>query len=180
MLQRAFMLSFLLLSACSSPLSDKNKPTVEIKAIDTVVKKYNVEEEISEENDKATYFVLIADTSSSYQLLHQKMIALHSQLKIPIDTMGRSYNAAKDLIALAENDEDELYAGAYYPRRFPSDNLSLEYLNFYSKQSEEKTIALVTGIYEREQSADSALSIIREFEKNAFAVKADIYIGCIH
>lgn len=180
MLRRTYILSFLLLNACNSPLSDKNKPTAEIKTIDCVVKNTIVDEAKSEENDEATYFVLIADTGFNYLVLHQKMIALHSQLKIPIDTMGRSYNEAKELIVLPDNDEDELYAGAYYPRRFPSDNLSLEYLNFYKKQSDEKTIALVTGIYETEKSADSALSIIKELEKKAFIVKAEIYIGCMH
>lgn len=180
MSRRLYLLPLLLLSACGGPITDKNKPTVEIKTVDTVVKNNEIPEDFSEENNEATYFVLIADTGLNYYTLRQKMTALHAQLKIPIDTMGRFYNEKKNLIALPDNDDDELYAGDYYPRRFPSDNLSLEYLNFYTTKSDEKTIALVSGIYETEHSADSALSIIKGIEQNAFIVKATIYIGCIH
>ena len=94
--------------------------------------------------------------------------------------MGRYYNKTKDLIVLPEDDEDEIYAGTYFPRRFPSENLSLEYLTFYQSQSREKTIALVTGIYETEISADSALTVLRMTESKVFKIKADIYVGCLH
>ena len=94
--------------------------------------------------------------------------------------MGRFYNKSKNLIALPDNDKDEIYAGDYFPRRFPSDNLSLEYLNFYQRQAGKKTIALVTGIYETEKGADSALAVLHRSEKKVFKIKADIYVGCMH
>jgi hypothetical protein len=94
--------------------------------------------------------------------------------------MGRFYNKTKNLIALPDKDEDEIYAGDYFPRRFPSDNLSLEYLNFYQEQSGEKTIALVTGIYETERSADSALTVLRKTADKVFKIKAYIYVGCVY
>ncbi len=128
----------------------------------------------------ATYFVVVADTSLDYNVLHKKMFKLSRQLNIPIDTMGRFYNKAKNLIALPENDEDEMYAGDYFPRRFPSESLSLEYLNFYQRRAGDKMIALVTGIYETEKSADSILTVLRKIEKKAFKIKADIYVGCVH
>lgn len=132
------------------------------------------------ESDYATYFILIADTGISYYALHEKMFTLNKELNIPIDTMERTYNPDKDLIALPENSEDEGYAGDYFPRRFPSENMSLEYLDFYQKETGNKTIALVAGIYESEKSADSALSIVRSASPAAFLVKCDMYIGCIH
>lgn len=184
MLRKTCLIFTLLLAACGRPVQEENNDG--IKAVpDTVINRNDTanviaEEDSNDENYDVTYFVLVADTGLDYFRLCQKMISLHDKLKIPIDTMGRFYNQAKDLIALPDDDEDEIYAGAYYPRRFPSDNLSLEYLNFYSKQSKEKTIALLAGIYETEKSADRALSIIKQVELNAFIVKADIYIGCIH
>lgn len=132
------------------------------------------------DDDYATYFVVVADTGSNYYLLHKKMFDLNRQLNSSIDTMGRFYNKTKNLIALPDNDEDEIYAGDYFPRRFPSDNLSLEYLSFYQEQAGDKTIALVTGIYETEKSADSALTILQKTEKKGFKIKADIYVGCMH
>ena len=108
------------------------------------------------------------------------MFDLNGQLNIPIDTMGRFYNKTKNLIALPDDDEDELYAGDYFPRRFPSENLSLEYLDFYQKKAGDKTIALITGIYENEKSADSALTVLHKTEEKVFKIKADIYLGCMH
>lgn len=131
-------------------------------------------------NDMVTYFVVVADTSLDYSVLHQKMLDLNRALSIPIDTMGRFYNKSKDLITLPDNDENEIYAGDYFPRRFPSDNLSLEYLHFYRQDAGERTIALVTGIYETEERADSALSILQKTAKGIFKIRSAIYVACMH
>ena len=128
----------------------------------------------------ATYFIVIADTGFDYSSLNSKMYTLNRQLKISIDTMSRYYNEAKDLIALPDSADDEIYAGDYFPRRFPSDNLSLEYLDFYKRETIDKTIALVAGIYETEESADSALSILKTVEGKAFKLKSDVFVGCMH
>ncbi len=135
---------------------------------------------VSSNENNATYFIVVADTNRNYYALHKKMFDLNRQLHIPIDTMGRYYNKAKNLIALHDNGEDEMYAGEYYPRRYPSENLSLEYLNLYQNLAGEKTIALVAGIYEHEKSADSAMDVLKKTEKKVFKIKADMYIGCMH
>src|SRR5690606_14316138 len=101
------------------------------------------------------------------------------QLSLSIDTMDRTYNSTKDLIALPDNHEDEIYAGDYFPRRFPSQELSLEYLSSF-QDAGQKTIALVTGIFETEREADSSLTVIRKEERNAFKTKSEIYLGCMH
>ncbi|OOQ58236.1 hypothetical protein BC343_11375 [Mucilaginibacter pedocola] len=127
----------------------------------------------------ADYYVVVADTGLSYHELHTKMLALNQTLNTPIDTMDRGYNSKKDLIALPEDSDDDMYAGDYFPRRYPSSALSLEYMQFYKPNSAEKTIALVTGIYESKTSADSALNALKP-SAGAFAVKAHIYVGCMH
>lgn len=53
-------------------------------------------------------------------------------------------------------------------------------LNYYQTKFSKKTIALVTGIYGTIQEAESALIPLKKIEKNAFILKADIYIGCMH
>lgn len=136
------------------------------------------EEELEEE--MATFHVVVADTGSNYYTLHHEMLELNRILNIPVDTMGRSYYPSKDLIALPENDQDELYAGDYYPRRFPSKSLSLEYLGLYQDKAGEKTIALVAGIYESPSSADTMLAAIKGINSKAFVIPAEIYTGCIH
>ncbi len=186
MTRHIYIILTVFLTACGTTSADKNGTDVDSTKINTttslqttVATDNSVVEDTSDFNN-ATYFVVVADTSADYYLLHKKMFNLSRQLNIPIDTMGRFYNKTKNLIALPDNDEDEIYAGDYFPRRFPSDNLSLEYLDFYQRQSGEKTIALVTGIYEKEKSADSALTVLRKTEKKVFKIKADIYVGCMH
>src|SRR5262245_40484266 len=71
----------------------------------------------------ATFFIVIADTGQEYYPLHDKMFKLNTQLKLDIDTMDRYFNKTKNLIALPDDAEDEMYAGSYFPRRFPSENL---------------------------------------------------------
>ncbi len=73
-------------------------------------------------------FVVVADTSHDYHELRTTMCSIAHQLGLQIDTMGRGYDAAKCLIALPIDDADELYAGEYFPRRYPSETLSLEYV----------------------------------------------------
>lgn len=127
----------------------------------------------------ADYYVVVADTGPDYHRLHDKMFALKDATGLAIDTMGRFFNEKKDLIALPDNDSDEVYAGDYFPRRSPSQNLSLEYMAEYKPGSKSKTIALIAGIYENKSSADSALKTILP-QGNAFAIKSRIYVGCMH
>ncbi len=174
----------ILLSACGS----KQTPPTAAHSVDsntTIAKAkpvINTELPIAEDTEDAyaTYFVVVADTGTNYYSLRDKRFALNKQLAIPIDTMDRYYNAAKNLIALPDDAEDDLYAGDYFPRRSPSENLSLEYLVVYKERSPEKTMALITGIYERESSADSAIAIIQKAEGRAFKLRSNIYVGCMH
>ncbi|TGE28210.1 hypothetical protein [Hymenobacter metallicola] len=130
--------------------------------------------------DYATYFVVVADTGRSYPALRSQMLGLSRQFTLPIDTLGRYFNAQKNRIVVPENDADDMYAGEYYPRRFPSHSLSLEYLNEYQDRAGAPTMALVTGIYEKEASADSALAVLGKADKGVFKVKANVYVGCMH
>ena len=130
--------------------------------------------------DHAAYFVIVADTGLNYLSLQTKMYALSRRLNIPIDTMGRYFNESKNLIALPDDDDDEMYAGDYFPRRFPSDDLSLEYLEIYHKDANDKMIALVAGIYETEAVADSSMAILKRQEPKCFKLKSELYVGCMH
>ena len=168
-----------LLAACGSATSEQQQSGIEVSTSDsnTQISEADPDSLVSEYEQ---YYVVVVDTGLDYYSLHKKMFEIHSRLNISIDTMGRYYNRKKDLIALPDDDEDEMYAGTYFHRRFPSENLSLEYLQSYNHESNEKTIALVSGIFNSEHDADSALSAVQQFNKNSFKIKANIYIGCIH
>ena len=126
------------LSACEETTSKVNVAQAMSNSIDTTTFVQTVGDTTDFNN--ATYFVVVADTNSDYFFLRDKMFKLSMRLQLPIDTMGRFFNKTKNLIALPDNDEDEIYAGDYFPRRFPSDNFSLEYLDFYQREAGEKTI----------------------------------------
>jgi hypothetical protein len=147
------------------------------------VSKNNLQKTEDEEdsyNEFETMYIVIADTSDNYRILHQKMFSLHEISSAKIDTMGRYYNTEKRQIVSPDDDEDEMYRGEYFPRRYPSNHLSLEHLDFFKKGSDNTTMPLVTGIYETKKSADSALVYLKPIEKKAFVLKSEVYIGCMH
>jgi len=127
-------------------------------------------------------YIVVSDTSQNYFELRQKMLDLSQALKTKIDTMGRGFNKTKNLICLPENDEDKLYAGAYLPRRYPSETLSLEYLVYYTngKKLTKETIALVTMITDNKKKAEKKLTEMKKYSAKAFILKSKIYMGCIH
>lgn len=127
--------------------------------------------------------VVIADTSRNYHVLRDRMFDLAGKLQFDIDTMGRGYDEAKNLICLPEIDEDELYAGSYFPRRFPGSALSLEYLGNYSPSDDPEddgTIALVVAITEQKEEAEAVLAGVKEHAGGAYIIEALLYVGCMH
>ena len=135
-------------------------------------------ENIDQPDQYADYYIIVADTGKNYYALSENMRKLHVTTGIAIDTMKRYYNKKEDLIMVPEDDEDDIIAGDYYPRREPSQTLSLEYLDTYKPDAEPKMIALVAGIYENKTSADKALKLLPG--NKAFAFKGKVYVGCLH
>ncbi|MBQ4914249.1 hypothetical protein J8L85_07365 [Maribacter sp. MMG018] len=134
------------------------------------------------EGEYMNAYVVVSDTSQNYFELRQKMFDLHKKLKIEIDTMGRGFNQEKNRICLPENDEDEIYAGQYFIRRYPSETLSLEYLAYYTEgqKTRENTMALVTAITDNKEEADQKLVRLKKYADKAFIVNSRIYMGCMH
>lgn len=128
----------------------------------------------------ADYYIVVADTGFSYQPLQAKLLQLKAATHLEADSMGRYYNPQKHRIVLPDDDEDEIYAGEYYPRREPGEYLSLEYLYVYSRNTEDSTLALISGIYADEASANAALPAIKAQVPGAFVMKGSVYIGCMH
>ena len=128
-------------------------------------------------------YIVIADTSPAYSVLHGKMLDLATELQLSIDTLGRGYDKAKDLICLPEDDEDEVYAGAYFPRRNPSKALSLEYFDYYNTDGPKPRsgmIALVVEITDKKEEADRTLSKVKAHMSGAYILQASVYMGCMH
>lgn len=137
-------------------------------------------EAVDSNPDIETFYVLVADTGMQYAALNTTMYSLAKQTSLVVDTLGRYYNTKKNKIVLHENDSDELYAGEYFPRRFPSTSLSLEYMDSYTPGSKEGMMGIIAGIFEKQADGEAALKTLQGFSQQARLVKADIYVGCIH
>ncbi|PKL80985.1 MAG: hypothetical protein CVV25_02040 [Ignavibacteriae bacterium HGW-Ignavibacteriae-4] len=128
-------------------------------------------------------YIVVADTSYNYTELNKLMRKISSKFNLKIDTLGRTYDSDKDLICLPEDDEDEIYAGDYFPRRYSSDYISLEYLDYYKEANlrlEAKTIALVVMISSDKLTSESMLRKIKQYSKNAFIFEGKVDFGCMH
>ncbi len=92
------------------------------------------------------------------------------------------YDKERNLMCIPEDDEDDIFAGTYMLRRYPSEGLSLEYLSYYQNgvPAEETTIALVSLISTDQSETMLHLEKIKAFAPKAFVLNARIYVGCMH
>jgi hypothetical protein len=134
----------------------------------------------SDYEETATYYIVIADTSQSYKEVHNTMVRFQQASHAEIDSMGRYYNPIKGKLIVPEDDEDEIYRGEYYPRRFPSTTLSIEYLSMYRPKSSETAFACVVGIFEKPSEAKAYVKKWRSRFPKIYSQKASVYIGCMH
>lgn len=170
----------IVLIACNNNSSQNaaviDSTTGSVTVLDTIV---FPAEELNE--DMAIFYVVIADTGRDYYALDKKMYTIASIINSKVDTMNRYYNAEKNRIVLPDDDEDEIYAGEYFPRRFTSDALSIEYMDQYDTSEDAGNImALVTGVYDTLASADSLSDKLGKAGLKCRVVKAEMFIGCMH
>lgn len=169
------LISSLIFCACESkqsiPAQKENTSTVIIETNDSIY---------GDTLNYAYYYLVIADSGKSYGVLEKQMHSIHQATKLEIDLMGRSYNAQKDLICLADDDPDEIYRGDYFPRRYPTASMSIEYFDFFSQKSSDKNMILLTGIFETKEEAEKQREHILSAAPRAFIVHTPVYVGCMH
>lgn len=158
-----------------SSLPDKPPPTTDGMSIAGEDTLWNSTDEY------ATVYITVADTGHDYRALALRMYGLAGPLLAEVDTMGRIYDPESDSLIVPRDDEDEMWAGAYFPRRYGSvQSLSIEYLSWYTDRSAPGTFALFTGIWPTRVAADSAASAQRRAAPGTFVLEASIYMGCMH
>lgn len=134
-------------------------------------------------DEYADMYLVVVDTGSNYWQLEHTMFTLNSKLGLKIDTMGRYYNAGKNDVVLPDDDEDDIYAGSYFPRRYGDDFLSIENISYYRpglQTGAANTFLLISGLYDNPSSADSMAGIIKPYQPTVFVMKSKIYMGCMH
>jgi hypothetical protein len=133
-----------------------------------------------EVSDYAWYHIVIVDTSDRYDKLMDELRTVETRNGLKVDLMGRYFDKKKQAIILPENDEDELYAGSYFPRRYPGNTLSIEYMNAFTPQAGNKTMALVARIAEKKKDADSLMNVLKANHSNTHIITSKVFIGCMH
>ena len=178
-------LFLLTLLACTSRVQTANTFNAETpdttQAAPPVISDGDLEDSLREAEPDAFLdcFVVIADTGTNYFSLREQMLQLPQDLKQPIDTLGRTFGLSEGAIVYADSfatEEDN----SYFPRRYPDNTLSLEYLRAYADSADRKTIALVTGIFGEKKDADEALAKLKKTTGKAFLIPATVYLGCMN
>ncbi|MCB9240404.1 MAG: hypothetical protein H6608_04710 [Flavobacteriales bacterium] len=122
--------------------------------------------------------IVVLDTSYNYGEMQSAMFQASDAFTLEIDTGGRSYDPVQDLICLPM-EADDPYGGEYYPRRFESEFLSIEYLDYYV-DGPEKKMMLVARMTYLQREASASLSTVQKDFPNAFVLTTDLYQGCMH
>lgn len=137
-------------------------------------------DDFSELDQHATRYIVISDSGINYSTLSLKMHRISKATGINIDTMGRYFDNAKQMLILPEDDEDEIYAGDYFMRRYGDDVLSIEYLSVYKDDTNLKTMAVVAGIFETRARADSISTVLYNSGFQSQILTSKLYMGCMH
>lgn len=140
----------------------------------------SIEQAAIDDFNFSTYYIVAIDSSMNYYDLHATMLHSQAATDLKIDSLGRYYDAKKDLICLPDTVFDELYRGEYYPRRHLSEFLSIEYYDFFNENTVYKNMVLLAAIYDNKKSADSLHSILKIDFPNSFTEASEVYVGCMH
>jgi|GEM_PF-1950208 len=137
------------------------------------------------QDEYADFYLVIAASGKDYKKLHKTMVSVNQNFAIPINTLGRYYNEKSHKIIVNEDDEDEIYRGEYYPRRFEELSLSIENAYYYNDNYMEPkqfptTMMVVAGMFNEKTKADSLRNILLKKIPDAYIKKARIYVGCMH
>ena len=176
-----FSLIALFIFSCTNT---QNKTIVTNKDSTSVISpKDSIHDDISYyegESEETDFYVIVCDSGADYFSLRNKMIEIAETGKVQIDSLERYFNAEKNELILPEKHEDQMYAGAYYPRRFEGDFLSIEYLNQYHKNSNDKTLAIIAGIFANKNEAEQRKMLLNQNGFLATNSKCRLYTGCMH
>jgi hypothetical protein len=176
------LLFLTIVTSCSQFQSEENKSTLEEVISDDNEVAFQDTLDVNGDWEFADYWLVIADTSSNYQKLHTQMVQLGAVMKIEIDTLGRYFDTTMQRIQLPYDDEDEMYAGQYFPRRFSGIFLSIEhpYYMLDNPVYNSEDMAIVVAIFDDEMDAKIFNEKVRQYCKTSFVQYAKTFVGCMH
>ncbi|MBX9853796.1 MAG: hypothetical protein K2X86_18785 [Cytophagaceae bacterium] len=129
------------------------------------------------------HFIAVAE-GLDYDSLNALAAKVADKLKTKKDYINRIYKEGKGII-VSMDDEDEIYRGEYYPRRFQDTTVSIE-MKYAFSDSTEKIIGndlrmvLVAGMYEKKEDALKILDKLKKDFPRARVISNEFFVGCMH
>jgi hypothetical protein len=131
-------------------------------------------------NEYQTFYLVTIAEGDNYDSLLEVAQSAAKSLHLKVDLMNRRYDPEKGIV-VNDDDEDEMYRGAYYPRRSPGNFVSIEMkYAFIDNEKNHMRMLVISNIFENASQADSVLNIAKADFPSARAVKADLFMGCMH
>ena len=132
--------------------------------------------------DYETAFVIVLDTSEQFNKIFHLAMATSKKYQIEFDTTERTYFPETNIWGVSQSSSDEIYRGQYFPRRKgdEKDKLSLEYMYWYDKKSNDKKLMLVSNIFSFSMDAEQSVAAWRKSFPQAFILQCEMYMGCMH
>lgn len=132
--------------------------------------------------DYETAFVIVLDTSDQFYKMYDLAKATSEKFQLEFDTIERTYFPETNIWGVSQSSSDEIYRGQYFPRRKgdEKDKLSLEYMYWYDKKSNDKKLMLVSNVFSFSMDAEQSVAAWRKSFPQAFILQCEMYMGCMH
>lgn len=190
-------LGLIILAACSQPAFTEEKGeqpgiSVQVQVKDTTdvlaaaavqpAAETATPEATDDEQETQVYYLVVVAEGAAYESLLNTAEAVAKQLQVPVDQFGRIYEPGKGIL-VPYDDEDEMYQGVYYPRRFESSAVSLEMKYAFAEEAattDSASMLVVAGMFEQPEQAKLQLNKIKGTYPKAKVVARELYVGCMH
>ncbi|WP_205510603.1 hypothetical protein [Longitalea arenae] len=134
------------------------------------------------DEESGTFFLVEVARGNNYDSLKDLSTNVAAMLGTKFRMLDRVYKSGKGII-VAEDSEDEMYRGEYFPRR-PFDDqhfVSIEMSNgFIDNEADTLQMVSIAGIYSLKSQADSVASLLKDKIPTVKTVKQEMYLGCMH
>ncbi|MFL5729450.1 MAG: hypothetical protein ACJ75J_08190 [Cytophagaceae bacterium] len=172
-----------------SPIKDSLKTDTSVSAqairsktdsLDLDDSEGNPDDSSATANESATFYLITLTEGYKYDSLQRFAKEAARKLHLDYDQMDRIYKPGKGIV-VKDDDDDEMYRGQYYPRRFSGNFVSIEMKSsFIRTETDAMKMLVISNIFEKSSQADSALTIVKAKYPSAQKVETVLYTGCMH
>jgi hypothetical protein len=179
---------FILFTACQKPVADqsnlKDSATVAGAAkndnLDLNDSAGDLLDSADIQSESAIFYLITLAEGKNYDSLETFAKKAASSLNLKYDQLGRIYKPEKGIV-VKDDDEDEMYRGEYYPRRFEGNFVSIEMKKaFIDKENDPMRMLVISNIFSKPSQADSMLKIARVKFPSVKSVQTILFTGCMH